>query len=183
MLWLESLWEEYCKVVDSNNLQNLQPVGCWSWKKILCQIHYHWTLMGPHLPSWLQHKSGAEEISLVSADTMLTMYQWSDLPGMWWWHFLPEMQTGRQETGSSECHIYHLRLKIEKEFQHNVYCYKTIFMETMEHQPCSYVYIFSLFSLPYLQTRAAVIPGAEWACSCLCVTCVKLTPAQGVTCF
>ena len=30
---------------------------------------------------------------------------------MWWWQCLPEMQTGMLETGSSECHIWHLRLE------------------------------------------------------------------------
>jgi len=111
MSWLESLWEDTWNLVDSNKPLHLQVACHWSWENTVCQIHCHWTVMGPHLASYLHNRSGAEEISLTSADTTLNYCKCPHLLDIQWRQFLPEMQTGKVETVSSGCHIWHLRLE------------------------------------------------------------------------
>ena len=116
MSWLQSLWVGNIYPLGSNILQYLQTAGCWSWENTVCQIHCHWTSLGPHLPSCLHHRLGSWEDFLVSADTMPNYCKCFDWPGMSWWHCLPETQTRRLETELSWCCIWHLRLEIENKF-------------------------------------------------------------------
>ena len=109
---------------------------------------------------------------------MLSFYPCSDLPGMWCWHFLLEMQTGSLQIEPFAFHIWYERQESWKQIStilillfHNFLRDQSVLTTIKTH--------FQRY-LSYLQSRSGATSGAEWVPSCLC--CVPSESDYGTGC-